>query len=146
MRQYKKTSSKPTQIAHQARTLKVSGAPKGTRRDILTQAKIAAAEVLVDAIKETSSRISTEVPDSVHYERKGQSVYILSSGPFAPSGYQMENATRHPLFGNRRHWYQMKFEPYIEWAVSGAGDKAAEAFADEIVKWADEIGEDRPAA
>ena len=44
-------------------------------------------------------------------------------------GLMFDDNRRHPLFGNRKHWYRQGRWPITAYTIRAAGDEAAEAYA-----------------
>src|SRR5580765_1227530 len=97
----------------------------------------AACGVFVTAIKATAAALpSKKIPPTVRsYLRTGIG-YVSAGGTggrVAPNAYMFEEyGARHPLFGNKRHWYDQPYRPFMEEGVEVSLDEAAEAFADAV--------------
>lgn len=112
-----------------------------------------ASEILAKAVKAKAAAMpSKKIPPSVKsYVRAGIG-YVSAGGvggKEAPNAYMFEEyGARHPLFakGPRgtdgwKHWYDQPYRPFMEEAIEAAADKAAEAFADEVLDiWTKESG------
>jgi hypothetical protein len=105
-----------------------------------------AAEIIADKAKEiTTAMPSKKIPPTIRSFIRAGIAYVSAGGTGgqeAPNAYMFETeGARHPLFGNKRHWYDQPFRPFLEEAAEIAGDDAAEAYADiTIGVWAKESG------
>jgi hypothetical protein len=151
MRNYTPRPKGPTQISH-----RISGSrtiSPGTPGKIDANAQLEnkrlreAAEIIAEAARRISSRFSRRIPASVNVVTNTTGTYVMAGGPDAPNAYPFdppEPPSRHPLYGNRKHWYNQPYRPFLEEAAEEAADKAAEAYAKVIDDWAKELGSDRP--
>lgn len=131
--------------------LQVSRGARGSKVDpALLKRLQQAAQVIADRAKEVSSTFSTRIPGSIKVvtsEETGR-VQIKGGGAKAPNAYPFDPPSnppvRHPLFGNRDYWYAQPYRPFLEEAAEAGGDEAAEALANVIDDWAEELGSSHP--
>lgn len=76
-----------------------------------------------------STRIPRATKLSVRFGKNGPGVSIVTSGQRAPHAALYENngrpgSFRHPLYGNRSHWYSQPARPYLGPAMDVEGPKA----------------------
>lgn len=77
---------------------------------------------------------------------EGRTIAYVSAGGAggleAPNAYMFETqGARHPLFGDKSHWYTQPYRPFLEEAADQAGQDACETYADiAIAVWARESG------
>jgi hypothetical protein len=106
----------------------------------------AAAEVAVEAVKFTAERLpSKKIPPSVSSRVVRGIAYVSAGGVGgrqAPNAYMFEEqGARHPLFGNKKHWYDQPYRPFMEAAIEASADEMAEVFADVAIDiWMKESG------
>jgi hypothetical protein len=111
-----------------------------------------AGEIIANYCRIVADKRSVRIPMSLSVKNDSKSVYIIGGGPAAPNAYPFDPPTQppvwHPVFpsGARRHWRwaPQPYFPFLEEGAELGGDEAAEAFADIIDDWANEIGSDRP--
>lgn len=105
-----------------------------------------AADIIRDVAKEiTAAMPSKKIPPTIISFVRGGVAYVNAGGPggkTAPNAYMFETiGARHPLFGDKRHWYDQPYRPFLEDAAEIAGQAAANAYADiAISTWARESG------
>jgi hypothetical protein len=105
-----------------------------------------AAEIIAEAVKAAAEALpSKKIPPTVRsYVRAGIG-YVTAGGTGgqeAPNAHMFETpGARHPLFGNKKHWYNQPYRPFMEEGAEAAADEAAEAYADATIGvWAKESG------
>jgi hypothetical protein len=140
-RRYSRSARTPVRIAHDPRI--EAGSDDETRR--LEQA----AEVIAEKAREISGRFSKRIPASVKFlTYKGGKVVVRAGGPTAPQAHSFDPPNnppvRHPLFGNRKHWYPQPYRPFLEEAAEAGIDHAAEVFSRVIDDWAKQIPSNNP--
>jgi|SRR5882724_7173986 len=85
---------------------------------------MAAADIIADAARVMAGRFSSSIPPSIHVEGNGRQVTIIAD---APAAYPNEVfGVRHPLFGDREHWYTNQHRPFLG---AAADQKAGPAMA-----------------
>ena len=82
----------------------------------------AAAEVIASRARELAAW-SHKIPPSIKVEVSGNTAVISSD---APNAYPAETRARHPLFGNREHWYG---PPGTRFLAPAADERAGAAMA-----------------
>jgi hypothetical protein len=138
----------PTRIAHVV--------PPGTRVRGSAEAEQrrleAAAGIIAQKAREISGTFSRRIPGSVRVRTyaarggttvSGGTTYVEAGGPTAPNAFPFDPPkppSRHPLFGDREHWYNQPYRPFLEEAAEAAADKAAEEYAKVIDDWCEETG------
>jgi hypothetical protein len=141
-RRYRNSGPVPRRIAHSVSYgNRVPGSKESERKRLE-----AAAEIVATQAREISSKFSRRIPLSVRVKTYGnvnETTYVEAGGPEAPQAYPFDPVTppsRHPLLGDREHWYDQPYRPFLEEAAEMAADKAAEEFAKVIDDWCDETG------
>ncbi len=94
-----------------------------------------AAECIADAARVISARFSTRIPNSIRVTGGVSGVFITARGSEAPNAEPFETGRRHPLFGNREHWYPQPKREFLEEAAAAAGEEAAEIFSEILDDW-----------
>ena len=70
-----------------------------------------AADVIASEARNLARSWSRQIPPSIRVESDGKVATVSSrAGPARPAEYRL----RHPLFGDRRHWYGPPGEPFRE--------------------------------
>ena len=88
-----------------------------------------AADVIADGARVLAGTWSRQIPPSIRVESDGKVATVSSRvGPARPAEYQL----RHPLFGNRRHWYGPPGPPFLGPAADARIDAAMEKYAEKI--------------
>ena len=79
-----------------------------------------------------------DVPASIRTEQASEtSVTIIAD---APAAYPAETRARHPLFGNRGHWYGPPGEPFLGPAADARAGAAMARYAKKIDRMCRERG------
>jgi hypothetical protein len=131
----------PTRIAHVVSSgRRIRGAREAERKRLEE-----AAEIVAEKAREISSGFSRRIPLSVRVRTYRGTTYVEAGGPTAPNAFPFDPPpgqvpSRHPLFGNRKHWYNQPYRPFLEEAAEEAADKAAEAYAKVVDDWCRETG------
>lgn len=99
---------------------------------------VQAANELADGIRQVSSTFSRKIPESVDVRPAGEDLVFVVAD--APNADPIENGKRHPLFGDREHWYKMKKIPFMEQGVKYSIDDAAEVYGKTVDDWLHEVG------
>jgi hypothetical protein len=97
----------------------------------------AAAKIIADKAKELAGTWSRSVPGSIAVEVDGNVATVSAD---APPARPNELALRHPLFGDREHWYGPDDRPFLAPAADAASDKAMARYAQKIDGWARKAG------
>jgi hypothetical protein len=97
----------------------------------------AAAEIIRDGAKALSGSWSKTVPESIGLRMEGK-VAIISAG--APAARPAELRLRHPLFGDRSHWYGPPGEPFLAPAADARSDAAMARYAKKVDGWCKAAG------
>lgn len=97
-----------------------------------------AAAIIRDAVKARAATFSESIPPTVRsYVGRDGNAYVEAggaNGQEAPAAFMSEIAgTRHPLFGDRKHWYPQPHRPFMTEGSDAALDDAADAFADDAI-------------
>jgi hypothetical protein len=129
----------PTRIAHTISSgNRVRGSAEAERKRLE-----AAAEIVAEAARGISSKFSTRIPGSVRVVTVRGTTYIQAGGATAPNAAPFDPVkppSRHPLFGDREHWYNQPYRPFLEEAAESAIDKAVQEYAKVIDDWCEETG------
>lgn len=160
VRHYDKTpGNKPTRFAHVARIGHDRAVGVGTTPtqpgdltamdDTLKRALRKAANIIAGGIRKAAEPISKRTAASVKvWQSDDGKTQITAGGESAPMARPFEEGIRHPVYAtgprNTWHWGSMPKREYMEAGAELAGKAAEEAFADEIMHWADDIGTARP--
>lgn len=101
-----------------------------------------AAQIIANAAKRNAAAFSRRIPPatSVGGGLSGKGVYVRTNGNKARNAAPFEFGERHPLFGDRNHWYATPHRPYMEDAAEQTLDRAAEAYAEVVDDWAQQLG------
>ena len=97
----------------------------------------AAAKIIADRAKELASSWSSQTPASIGVEVAGKTATISAD---APPARPAELRLRHPLFGDREHWYGPPGEKFLAPAADEAADAAMARYAKKIDGWARKAG------
>ena len=98
-----------------------------------------AATIIAEAAKEDAAEYPSEqIPASIHVGQGSPTSATVYAD--SPNARPIELGLRHPLFGDREHWYPMKQRRFLENGAVAAGDAAAEALAMVIDDWARQDG------
>lgn len=100
-----------------------------------------AAEIIAREARSISSTFSKRIPlaTRVVTDHDGK-VSVFTSGTDAPNAAPFELPERHPLFGDKEHWYEQPHRPYMEEAGDRKADAAAEEYANVCDDWAKTLG------
>lgn len=98
---------------------------------------VQAAEEIADGARSNASW-SRSVPASIRTEQVDENTVNVVAD--APPAYPAETRARHPLFGNRHHWYGPPGEPFLAPAAEQRAGAAIEKFAQAITRKAMEAG------
>lgn len=97
----------------------------------------AAAGIIADKARELASAWSAQTPGSISVDVAGNVATISAD---APPARPAELRLRHPLFGDRGHWYGPPGEPFLAPAADAAADPAMARYAQKIDGWARRAG------
>ena len=97
----------------------------------------AAAGIIADAARELAGAWSAKIPPSITVEVHGNTATISAD---APNARPAELRLRHPLFGNREHWYGPPGSPFLAPAADALADPALARYAVKIDRWARAAG------
>jgi hypothetical protein len=96
----------------------------------------AAAEI-ADGARALAAAWSKQIPPDIKVHVSGNMATISASvGPAYPG----ETRARHPLFGNRKHWYGPPGAPFLGPAADMRADAAMAAYAKKIDRLCREAG------
>jgi hypothetical protein len=89
---------------------------------------MAAAELFAAKARANASNFSTRIPPATTAEPYGeQEAQIVTDGTAAPNAAPFEFGERHPLFGDRAHWYKQQTRAYMNRAARDPGTIGAAA-------------------
>jgi hypothetical protein len=74
---------------------------------------IEAAQRVADEAKSIAGKWSKTIPAATRVVSDAKGVAVVTDGKAAPAARPNEFGLRHPLFGNREHWYRIPFRPYL---------------------------------
>lgn len=100
----------------------------GTRESVM-----AAAEVFAEQARVNAAAFSTRIPAATGVEALNeQTAAVVTDGGAAPNAAPFEFAERHPLFGNRGHWYRQPRRAYMDRAArnSSTNEQALQVYGD----------------
>ena len=97
----------------------------------------AAAEIIRDGEKALASSWSRSIPGSIGLRMDGSTAVIAAGAPVARPA---ELRLRHPLFGNREHWYGPPGSPFLAPAADAMADPALARYAVKLDRWARAAG------
>lgn len=99
----------------------------GTRASVMKAAEIFAAKARANAAK-FSRRIPAATYVDPYTEEQAQ---VVTDGTMAPNAAPFEFGERHPLFGDRKHWYKQPTRAYMSRAAKDSKtiDTAADVYA-----------------
>ena len=91
-----------------------------------------AADVIADGARVLAAAWSRQIPPSIRVDSDGKVATVSSRvGPARPAEYRL----RHPLFGDRRHWYGPPGEPFLGPAADARIDAAMVKYSRKIDDW-----------
>ena len=91
----------------------------------------AAAGIIADAARELAGAWSAKIPPSITVEVHGNTATISAD---APNARPAELRLKHPLFGNRDHWYGPPGAPFLGPAADAKAGAAMARYAKKIDK------------
>lgn len=99
----------------------------GTRQSVIEAAGVIARQAAANA-----SKFSRRIPAATFVDGVSESqAQVITDGTAAPNAAPFEYGERHPLFGDREHWYKQATKPYMNQAATGdALDEAADVYGD----------------
>lgn len=97
----------------------------------------AAAGIIADRARELAGSWSAKIPPSISLSVAGKVATITAD---APNARPAELRLRHPLFGDREHWYGPPGEPFLAPAADASADAAMRRYAKKIDGWARKAG------
>lgn len=98
---------------------------------------LAAADEIADMAREIASGFSVQIPPSI--DVSGDDLVVTISAD-APPAYPAETRSRHPLFGNREHWYGPPGARFLVPAADIRAGAAMARYAKKIDRLAREAG------
>jgi hypothetical protein len=108
--------------------------------DARTEGLRAAADALARVMKRVAAAKTDEGARMVHTGFVSPGVAFVSAGfPVGPYGWNpiqalmFDNNLRHPLFGNKRYWYEQGYYPITDLTVTYGSEDAVQAYADAAV-------------
>lgn len=113
----------------------------GTRKSVL-----AAAELYAEQARKNAAKFSTRIPAATGVEPWAEeAAAVVTNGNAAPNAAPFEFGERHPLYGNRKHWYKQPTRAFMNRAAMnpGVAEAAANVYGEmEIAMLAEEFGWD----
>jgi hypothetical protein len=97
----------------------------------------AAAEVIKAGAKSLASTWSRTVPESIGIRMAGNTAIVFAG---APAARPAELRLKHPLFGDREHWYGPPGEKFLAPAADAKADAALARYAKKIDRLARAAG------
>jgi len=89
----------------------------------------AAAGIIADTARKFAGTWSEQIPGAIEVRVSGNTAEISCS---APPAYPAETRARHPLFGNREHWYGPPGAPFLGPAADARAGAAMARYARKI--------------
>lgn len=99
----------------------------------------AAADVFARKMRLVAILKTRRTADAVNTSFEGEAALVSGGHERGAWGWEpiqglmFDNNKRHPLFGDRNHWYHQGYYPITEATVRLGADEAAEAYADAAV-------------
>jgi len=97
----------------------------------------AAAEIIAAQAEANAAAWSKQIPGSIRVEVEARVATISTE---APPAYPAETRARHPLFGDREHWYGPPGEPFLGPAADERAGAAMARYAQKIDRLARDAG------
>ena len=100
----------------------------------------AAANSLASTLKRFAVLKTRRTADAVHVVFEGAEAVVQAGHEEGGYGWEpiqglmFDDNKRHPLFGNKRHWYNQGYFPMTQLAVTHGSEAAAEAYADAVLE------------
>ena len=97
------------------------------------------AEIVAGEARRISSSFSVRTPASTRVHVRGELVSVETDSSTAPMARPFQGGLRHPLFGNRKHWYKQPFFPYmtLAWQIKKPDMER------KMAQWADDIAKEK---
>jgi len=98
---------------------------------------LAAAAVFAEKARANAAKFSTRIPAATFVKAVDeQQALVMTAGNEAPNAAPFEFRERHPLWGDRKHWYAQPLRAYMSNAARNAAtqSKAADAYGDAETK------------
>ena len=89
----------------------------------------AAANIIADGARELAGSWSAKIPPSISVEVHGKTATISAD---APNARPAELRLRHPLFGDREHWYGPPGAPFLAPAADARAGAAMARYSKKI--------------
>ena len=99
----------------------------------------AAAEVVARVFRRVAAVRTHRTADAVHVTWEGEEAVVAGGHPGGAWGWEpvtafmFDDNARHPLFGDKKHWYHQGDYPITAYTEAFSASDAAEAFADAAV-------------
>ncbi len=99
-----------------------------------------AGELVADRARELSS-FSTKIPGTIRTRAVATTVTIVAGNDKVPQAALFERATgwRHPLFGNKKHWYDEGPRRFLQPALDDKAVEAQRKIIDAVMEAVDEV-------
>lgn len=89
-----------------------------------------AGEEIAKIARELAATFSSRIPAATGvYLTSEDSAIVATNGSEAPNAAPFEYGERHPLFGDREHWYKQPVRPYMDEAANRGAEAAMNAYA-----------------
>lgn len=107
----------------------------------------AAAEVVAKVMRQVAGVRTRHTAEAVHIVDAGEEAIVQGGHPGGPWGWEpiqglmFDDNRRHPLFGNKSHWYHQGDYPITAYTEAYSASTAAEAYIDAALElYLDEAG------
>ena len=108
--------------------------------DARQEALRAAANVVARVLRRVAAVRTRRTAVAVHTALEGNEAVVSAGRPEGRYGWEpiqalmFDDNKRHPLFGNKRHWYHQGDYPITAYAEAYSASDAAEAYADAVIE------------
>ena len=99
-----------------------------------------AAKRVCDEAKSVAATFSRRIPAATSVQSNSRQVSVVTDVTLAPNAPAFEYGERHPLFGNRDHWYKQPTRAYMTIAVSRKANAAMDEIANVVDDYAKKEG------
>lgn len=108
--------------------------------DARQEALRAAGDAIARIMRRVAAYRTRRTAEAVRTRLEGNEAVIAAGRPEGQYGWEpiqalmFDDDKRHPLFGNKRHWYHQGYFPLTSYTESLSADDAANAYADAVIE------------
>lgn len=108
--------------------------------DARTEGLRAASEAVARAMRRVAAYRTRRTAEAVRTRMEGTEGVVAAGHEGGAYGWEpiqalmFDDNKRHPLFGNKRHWYHQGYFPLTSYTESLSATEAADAYADAVVE------------